>query len=105
LIKLYSVSGPVQDELVPVENELARPGVYKAEYQSENIVFALNPPAAESTLDQTTDSELLKLIEINKAPVEAVQVEKGNLLWRVLAIGALVMSLLELTFRRVTSDR
>jgi len=104
LTKLYSVSGPVREEPVAVERALAQPGVYEAEYQSEKIIFALNPPPAESTLEQTTDSELLKRIEIDRTPIKAVQIGKGIVLWRILAIGALVMSLVELAFKRVTGD-
>ena len=99
LTKLYSVSGPVQEEISDTAHALSQPGVYEAEYETRKTVFALNPPAAESTLDRTTDSELLKRVEIDKAAVDAgkaAQAENGFGLWRVMAMAALIMTLLEL---------
>jgi hypothetical protein len=99
LTRLYSASGPVREELAADGSALAQPGVYEAQYESEKILFAVNSPTAESMLAQSTDLDLLNRIELDEASPKsaiALQREDGNGLWRVLAIGALALSLIEL---------
>jgi hypothetical protein len=108
LTRLYSIKGPTLEVMADNQSALAEPGVYKAEYQTGKIVFALNPPGAEAMLEQATESQALDRITIVKTPIEArkaAQAEQGIGLWRALAIGALVMSLIELAYKRVASDK
>jgi len=105
LTRLYSVNGPRQEELAITQSALTEPGVYEAEYQSGKKVFALNSPRAESTPGQATDSELLGRVEIDKTPAGGgrdIKATNGIGLWRVLAIGALIMSLIEMAYKRAT---
>jgi hypothetical protein len=106
LTLLYSIRGPALEVIADYQSALAEPGVYEAEYESGKSVFALNVSTAGTGYEQATESEMLERVAIAKTSSESVagaRPGKGIRLWRVLAIAALVMSLIELarmTFRR-----
>lgn len=108
LTKLYSTQGPALDSIADNQNALTEPGVYEAEYESGKRFFALNVPTAGVSLEQATESQLLERVAIDKTPAAAAKAArsgKGVGLWRVLAIGALVMSLVELAYSRATAGQ
>jgi hypothetical protein len=108
LTRRYSIRGPALEVIADNQSALAEPGVYEAEYESGKSVFALNAPTAGPVLAQATESEMLERITIAKTSVEAgkaARSEKGIGLCGVLAIGALVMSLIEMAYKQVTTDK
>lgn len=110
LTRLYSINGAAREVISDNQSALGEPGVYKAEYQSKESVFALNAPPIVAGQEQATESQVLDRIAIDKTQAETAggaRSEKGIRLWRILAIAALVMSLIELGYkgRHEVSDR
>jgi hypothetical protein len=110
LTRIYSINGEAREAVSDNLGVLGEPGVYKAEYQSKENVFALNAPPIGAGQEQATESQMLDRIAIAKTPTEAeggARSEEGIQLWRVLAVAALVMTLTELGYkeRRVVSDK
>jgi hypothetical protein len=110
LTRLYSANGAAREAISDNQSAPGEPGVYEAEYQSRKSVFALNAPPAGAGQEQATESEVLDRVTIVRTSAEGARVarsEKGIQLWRVLAVAALVMSLIELGYKgsEVASDR
>ncbi|HKP84931.1 MAG TPA: BatA and WFA domain-containing protein [Blastocatellia bacterium] len=102
LTRVYSRNGQVRNEAVSdYRTALGEPGVYEAEDSRGRIAFALNTPAVESSLAQSSEQELLERITISELEPSmtdssrAVTSEKSGL-WRTIAMGALAVSLIEL---------
>jgi hypothetical protein len=110
LTRLYSANGAAREAISDNQSAPGEPGVYEAEYQSRKSVFALNAPPAGAGQEQAAESEVLDRVTIVRTSAEGARVarsEKGIQLWRVLAVAALVMSLIELGYKgsEVASDR
>jgi hypothetical protein len=101
---VYSSNGQARNEAVgDYRNALDEPGVYEVERPPGKFVFALNTPAAESSLAQSSEQELLDRIKSDKAEEsradsnEVTATGKAGL-WRVIAVAALAASLIELVY-------
>lgn len=107
LSRIYSENDQARDESISdYQRALEEPGVYSGDYRSGKyrsgkIVFALNPPAAESSLAQSSEQEFLRRVTIAEAETSNAASNKDETdLWMVIAICALSASLLELIYIR-----
>jgi hypothetical protein len=100
LTRIYSGNNQAQDEPISDhQNALEEPGVYKAEYSSGKIVFALNAPVAESSLAQSSEQEFLKRVTFDKVATAGTESNRKKTdLWMIIAICALAASLVELVY-------
>jgi len=113
LTRIYSRTGQAMSEAISdYRDALGEPGVYEAEHTRGRIVFALNTPIAESSIAQSSEQELLERITINKAEPSKANSDKAissrkSGLWRMIAMVAFAMSLIELvsSARRRTGSR
>ncbi|HSE97198.1 MAG TPA: hypothetical protein VLD57_02935, partial [Blastocatellia bacterium] len=97
LTRIYSVDGRVRDEAIAVNIEsLYEPGIYRVERAAGEKLFAINVPASESRLAQSSERELVDRIII-KTDGEP-QVGEATALWWIAAVGALALSLVELAW-------
>lgn len=105
LTKIYSSRGPVRDDMmINQAREPDEPGVYEVERSAGKFFFSLNPPVAESSLTRASEADLLERVSINSAEQPGSEkykrdaLEKGDELWRVFAIAALLLSVFELLY-------
>lgn len=107
LKRIYSENSQAQDEPIgDFQRALEEPGVYSGEDSAGKIVFALNPPVAESSLAQSSEQEFLQRVTIDRAKSSITASNKGKTgLWMVIAICALSANLIELIYSEFKRTR
>jgi len=107
LKRVYSVNSQAQDEPISdYRSALEEPGVYSGQYSSGKIVFALNAPAVESSIAQSSEQEFLQRVAIDKAGTSNTDSNREKIgLWMTVAICALAASLIELVYSQFKRTR
>jgi hypothetical protein len=99
MTRVYTASGPAREEEVAATvRALDEPGIYRVEREAGDLVFAINAPATESRLVQSTEQDLIDRMTIKSAGTNEHAQAETTALWRVLALAAFLLSLAELVY-------
>jgi hypothetical protein len=99
MTRVYTANGPAREEEVAATlRTLDVPGIYRVEREAGDLVFAINAPASESRLAQTTEQDLIDRMTIKSAAANERATAETRALWWVLALAAFSLSLVELVY-------
>jgi hypothetical protein len=99
LTRVYSFNGPARDEEVaPVARTLDEPGIYRVEREKGDLLFAINTPAPESRLAQSSEQALIDRITMKSGGAIEPSPGQSIALWWITASAAFLLSLVELVY-------